>query len=133
MRNLIILLFTSVLLFTACKKETDDVLPPSLISENLGDLKASDSFTWSTDTKVTVKITGVQTIVPVKSTLKLGLPDGSILFNSLHLMSENETIQLVVPKGVEYLTLTYGSFNQQILIENGQAAFSFVKDNSQNN
>jgi hypothetical protein len=133
MRNLIILLFASVLLFTACTKETDDVRPPSPISENLGDLKASDSFTWTTDTKVTVKITGVQTIIPVKSTLKLGLPNGSNIFNSLHLMSENQTIQLVVPKGVEYLTLTYGSYNQQILIDNGQAIFSFVKSNSQNN
>jgi hypothetical protein len=61
------------------------------------------------------------------------LPDGTILFNYLHLMSENQTIQLVVPKGVDYLTLTYGSINQQILIENGQAAFSLVNVNSRNN
>lgn len=133
MRNLIILLFASALLLAACTKETDDVLPAPVKSENLGDLKASDSFTWSTDTKINVKITGLQTNVPVKSTLKLGLPDGTILFNYLHLMSENQTIQLVVPKSVDYLTLTYGSINQQILIENGQAAFSFVNVNSRNN
>jgi hypothetical protein len=126
MKNLITLLFTSVILFAGCTKETDDVLPTTIQSKNLADLKASDSFSWSTDAKIAFKITGLQTIVPVKSTLKLGLPDGTILFNQLHLMSDNQTIQLVVPGGISYLTLTYGSISQQLLIENGQAEFSFV-------
>lgn len=126
MRNLIILLFTSILLFSGCMKDLDDTLPSAVSVENLIDLKASDSFAWSTENKTVVKITGLQTTVPVKSTLKLGLPDGTVLFNRLHLMSEDQTIQLIVPGGVSYLTLTYGSINQQVLIENGQAKFSFV-------
>lgn len=126
MRNLLILLFTSAIIFTGCKKETDDLLPATVIVENIKDLKASNSFAWSTENKIVVKITGLQTIVPVESTLKLGLPDGTILFSRLHLMSEDQTIQLVVPGGVSHLTLTYGSINQQILIANGQAKFSFV-------
>jgi hypothetical protein len=107
-------------------KDLDDTLPSAVSVENLIDLKASDSFAWSTENKTVVKITGLQTTVPVKSTLKLGLPDGTVLFNRLHLMSEDQTIQLIVPGGVSYLTLTYGSINQQVLIENGQAKFSFV-------
>ena len=68
----------SGMLFTSCKKS--EVIAPDQPSKTLNDLKASDSFNWSTGISVALKITGLPTVVPVKSTLTVSLTNGTSLF-----------------------------------------------------
>ena len=110
--------------FTGCKK-SENTSPPTP-PKTLNDLKAADSFNWSTGTPVELRITGLPTVVPVKSTLAVSRADGTVLFTSLHLMSEDLVLTLTVPSTEKELTLQYGSVTYQVPIQNKMASFSFI-------
>ncbi len=112
------------ILFTSCKK--NDTVTPSSPPTTLQNLKVSGSFNWSTGNVVELKITGLPTTVPVKSTLMVSLPDGTNLFSRLHQMDENITIKLVVPNTAKELTLTFGTNTYPVVISGSQALFSFI-------
>jgi hypothetical protein len=114
----------SGMLFTSCKKS--EVIAPDQPSKTLNDLKASDSFNWSTGISVALKITGLPTVVPVKSTLTVSLTNGTSLFSRLHQMDEDLTINLTVPSTEKELILQYGSVSYPVAISNNQAIFSFI-------
>jgi hypothetical protein len=109
------------ILMTGCTK---DIVTPDATS--LTDLKVTDSFNWSTGMPVELRITGLPTIVPVQSTLTIALSDGSSLFNQLHNMDQNLTVQLVIPDDQKELTLQYGSATYQVAIVNNVGEFSFI-------
>ncbi len=123
----LILLITAITgaLFSGCKK--NEIVPTvKTPAKTLSELKAADSFNWSTGSLVEVKITGLPTTVPVKSTLTIGLADGTTLFSKLHRMDENTAITLMVPATVRVLTLKYGTVAYSVDIVNRQASFSFI-------
>ena len=120
------LLFLAVALtgifFTGCKKSENTAPLP----KTLNDLNAADSFKWSTGSPVELKITGLPTVVPVKSTLAVGRIDGTVLFTSLHLMSEDLTLTLTVPSTDTELILQYGTVTYHVPILSQMASFSFI-------
>ena len=111
------------ILFTGCKKS--EVVTPEPAT-TLNDLKASPTFGWSTGNPVEFNITGLPTIVPVKSTLTISRTNGETLFSSMHQMDQNLTISLTVPSTEKELTLKYGSVSYPVAIINHQAVFSFI-------
>lgn len=125
-RTFLILLFGLTVVLTGCKKNAVEPQPPAQNPQTLNDLKAPDSFTWSTASTVEVKITGLPTVVPVKNTLKISLSDGRILLSRHHTMSEDLSVKVTVPSAEKRLTLNYGTLSQSVDIMNGQALFSFI-------
>ena len=121
-----ILAFGLTVILTGCKKNTIEPQPPSQNPQTLSDLKAPDSFNWSTASTTEVKITGLPTIVPVKNTLKISLSDGKVLFSRLHTMSEDLSVKVTIPATEKKLFLSYGTHTQDVDIMNGQALFSFI-------
>jgi hypothetical protein len=111
-------------LLTSCSKVDDGDTNNNGIS--LNDITVSDSFSWSTAAKVDLAITGLPTIVPVKSTLTITLKNGSVLFKQLHQMDQNLTVRLTVPTTEKELVLQYGSTTYTVAIAGKQAAFSFI-------
>ena len=112
--------------FTGCKKsENTTPLQPQL-PKTLNDLKAADSFNWSTGTSVDFTITGLPTVVPVKSTLTIGRTDGTVLFTRLHLMSEDLALSLTLPSTDKELILQYGTVTYHVPILSQMASFSFI-------
>jgi hypothetical protein len=110
--------------FTGCKKiENEYPLP---LPKTLNDLKVADSFNWSSGTAVELTITGLPTVVPVKSTLAVGRTDGTVLFTRLHVMSENLTLSLTVPSTDTELILQYGTVTYHVPIQSQMASFSFI-------
>ena len=112
--------------FTGCKKSENTAPLPLPLPKTLNDLKAADSFNWSTGTPVELRITGLPTVVPVNSTLAVGRTDGTVLFTSLHLMSEDLTLTLTVPSTDTELILQYGTVTYHVPIQNKMASFSFI-------
>lgn len=125
LRNSAILLAGFILLFSACKKsEVAEPLPqpPSTLNE----LKASESFSWSTGQNVQFKIKGLPTVILVKNTLKINLINGTNLFNRYHQMDQDLDFKLVVPSTEKKLTLVYGTVSYPVEITNGAVEFSFI-------
>lgn len=125
-RTFLILLFGLTVVLTGCKKNAVEPQPSAQNPQTLNDLKAPDSFNWSTASTVEVKITGLPTVLPVKNTLKISLSDGQVLFSRLHTMSEDLSVKVTVPSTEKKLTLRYGALTQSVDIISGQALFSFI-------
>lgn len=125
-RTSFLVVFGMTVLLTGCKKSTIEPQPPAQNPQTLSDLKAPDSFNWSTASTVEVKITGLPTVLPVKNTLKISLSDGRVLLSRLHTMSEDLSVKVTVPSTEKKLTLRYGTLNQNVDILSGQALFSFI-------
>lgn len=94
----------------------------------LGDAKVSDTFSWSTSKSVDVHITGLPTIVTVKSTLSLSLQDGTRLYSLFHNMSHDLKLSIIVPSETTNLTLKYGSMVYNLKVIGNKAEFSFIPD-----
>ena len=124
LKFLLLIVAISGVFFTGCRKNEN--LPPVDPPKTMNDLKAPAMFNWSTEIPVEFKITGLPTIVPVKSTLTISRVDGTPLYSSLHLMDQNLTINLTVPSTETQLVLKYGSVSYPVAIMNKQASFSFI-------
>ncbi len=124
MRKITIILALVVLFLSSCKK--DDTPTPTELPGSLSDLKAQESFSWTTGLPVVLSITGLPTQVPVKATLSVSLSDGSVLFSSLHQMDKNLSLNLIVPSTVNNLVLKYGNQTYNVPIVNGKSTFSFI-------
>ena len=124
MRKITLMLALIVVFFSGCKKDESPV--PNELPGSLNELKAQESFNWSTGMPVVLSITGLPTQVPVKSTLSVSLPDGSVLFSSLHQMDKDLSLNLIVPTTVVNLVLKYGNQTYNVSITNGKATFSFI-------
>lgn len=120
----ILVLLATMLMIQSCMKDYTDQVPPSDIK--LQDLKVSSSFSWSTSKVIKVNITGLPTQVPVFSTLTISLANGSNLYQGLHEMSENVSLQVIVPAEETTLRLMYGTFDNSMPIEGDHADFSFI-------
>jgi len=114
----------AMVLASGCKKS--ELTTPVSLPKTLKELKAADSFNWTTGMAVELQITGLPTLVPVKSTLTVNLANGTTLFSKLHQMDENAIINLTVPTTEKELTLRYGSVTYLVAITNNKAFFSFI-------
>ncbi len=124
LKYLILITAITTVVLTGCKKS--ETVTPVLNPDSLNDLKASDSFDWTTATPVEMKITGLPTVLPVKSTLTISLANGTTIFSKLHQMDHNLTLNLTVPSTEKELILKYGSVTHPLVISNNQAFFSFI-------
>jgi hypothetical protein len=121
-----IILFTSVVSISCVKQNLPDAGTLPTDKQKLADAKVPSDFNWSTGKNVELTITGLPTILPVKNTLTISLPDGNKLYNAYHEMSVNLKLTLVVPATVNELKLKYGSFDEILKIVNNKAEFSFI-------
>lgn len=127
LRPIILLAGLAVIMITSCKKsEIPEPAPAPVQPTTLSDMKAPDSFNWSTGQVVTVKITGLPTVIPVKNVLSVSLLDGTRLFSRMHQMDQELTIKVQIPALEKKLLLSYGAAMETIDIKDGIAQFSFI-------
>jgi hypothetical protein len=122
----LIILISSIGLLSCIKQNLPDPGTTPEDKTKLADAKVPDSFNWSTSKNVEVSITGLPTVVPIKNTLTITLPDGSKLYNAYHDMSANLKLTLVIPATVTQLKLKFGTYDETLNITNNKAAFSFI-------
>lgn len=123
----ILLAGLAVILITSCKKsETAQPDPVAVKPATLSDMKAPDSFNWSTGQVVTVKITGLPTVITVKNVLSISLANGTELLSRMYQMDQDITVKVRVPAVEKQLLLSYGARKETIEIKDGIAQFSFI-------
>ncbi|MBP1671292.1 MAG: hypothetical protein H6Q22_864 [Bacteroidetes bacterium] len=129
MKNSIyIILFLVAGILVSCVKFPDPSPGPVKPADKItmGDAKVSDTFSWSTSKSVEVTITGLPTIVTVKSTLSISLQDGTRLYSLFHNMSQDLQLKIIVPSETTSLTLKYGSMVYNLKVIGNKAEFSFI-------
>ena len=119
----------ALLVLVSCSKNRFDTdVPVIKTPTKISDLVAPASFTWSTAKTVTVNVTGLPTLEPVKSTLIIGLTDGTQLYKSFHDMGLNLTVKVTIPAIQNALKITYGSMTYEMPVIAEKADFSFIPD-----
>ncbi|MHC1777398.1 MAG: hypothetical protein AB9834_18505 [Lentimicrobium sp.] len=126
MMNKLFFLLAGTLLLTGCAKDLDfqDLKPDTPTS--IDKLNISDSFSWNTGNAVKIGIEGLPTCVPIRSTLQICLPDCTVVYSRMHLMSENLTVNLMIPANTGSLILSYGSQKEELPVNDGEISFSFI-------
>lgn len=123
----VILVLVAGILTSCVKFPYPDQGPVNPITKiTLGNAKVPDSFSWNTSKSVDVIITGLPTIVTIKSTLSISLNDGTRLFSLYHDMSQNLDVIIIVPSATSSLILKYGTMEYSLDIINNKAEFSFI-------
>ena len=127
MRSILVILLLATLGVMSCiKQNLPDPGDTPADKPKLEDVKVPENFNWSTSKTVEVSITGLSTVVPIKNTLTITLPDGSKLYNVYHDMSINLKLNLIVPSTINQLKLKFGSFDETLNIIDNKAEFSFI-------
>lgn len=118
-------LLMGMLTLSSCMKDNLSEQTPSTNAQNMNELVAPSTFEWKTSKTITVDIKGLNTVVPVKTTLSISGSGGS-LYKGLHLMSESQSLTVEMPAVEKVLTLKFGSVVLTAPVENNKASFSFI-------
>jgi hypothetical protein len=125
--NVFLITVLVTILLVACSKNrlesTDDgtIEPPKIST-----LVVPATFNWSTGKTITVNIVGLPTLLPVKSTLTIGLKDGTQLYKNFQDMSQSFRIIVTIPAIENSLRLKYGTVTYDFPITGDKADFSFI-------
>jgi hypothetical protein len=88
----------------ACKKTS------STNDSTFNEITASSNFNWSTTKLVDIRITGLSTETPVRSTLQIGEKNSiSKFYIGAHAMSDNITVKITVPTALDSVQLDFGT------------------------
>jgi hypothetical protein len=125
MKKLFLFLSLVSIILVSCTKDDIDPVPTA---KNLDDLTVESSFDWSTGDNIELIIKGLPTTIPVKATLSVALPTGAIVYQGMHLMSDNTTLKLVVPSVHKQLLIKFGTNSYTVSINGNVANFSFIPE-----
>ncbi|MFY8021329.1 MAG: hypothetical protein ACOVP1_09035 [Bacteroidia bacterium] len=126
-RNLYVLLFIlNISLLTSCKKfevPTKEIGTTSAFKE----LKVDENFTWKTTKSYNLKITGLETINPIKSVFRVESADGQILLEENRAMNESFTLQLDIPQHESKIIVKFGSLEKEITLNSNELNFDYLQ------
>lgn len=125
MKKLYLFLSLASLLLVACSKEE---ITPDPTVKTMDELQVEASFDWKTGQNVDLVVKGLPTTIPVKSTLSVSLPNGDIVYQGSHLMSDNTTLKLIIPVMHKQLLIKFGTNDYTVAINEGIANFSFIPE-----
>lgn len=114
MKQLILFLTGLGLTLTSCVKL--EVPEPKTATE-FKNLKVNESFSWQTSRPITLKITGIQTAIPVRATLLIMDSNGDTLRRENRLMEENTEMNLQVSSICDSIVVSFGSIRKSYKIE----------------
>lgn len=125
MKKLYLFLGLASMLLIACSKE--EITPEPTVT-TMDELQVEASFDWNTGQNVDLIIKGLPTTIPIKSTLSVSLPNGALVYQGAHLMSDNATLKLVIPAIHNQLHIQFGTNSYSVAISSGVANFSFIPE-----
>ncbi len=127
-RAIIKILIATVIPFAVSCVKFERPGPPEPKAEEsaLTKVTVPADFNWSTGKSIEVIITGLPTVISVRSTLEIMLTNRTVIFSALHDMSNNMILSLVVPSETSSLILKYGSVEETLTLANNKAEYSFI-------
>ena len=112
-----------MLCVSGCVKKIDQSPPATTSAENFPEIKAADSFTWSTTKKINFSFIG-SSVNEYQLVLKVSDSDGAILFQKLQKANEDYKAIIEVPAHYETLTVNYGSLSEKLDCTNGSVSIT---------
>ena len=125
MKKLYLFFTLASILLVACSKE--EITPDPTVT-TMDELQVEASFDWNTGQSIDLIIKGLPTTIPVKSTLSVSLPNGDLVYQGSHLMSDNTTLKLIIPVVHKQLLIKFGTNTYTVAISDGVANFSFIPE-----
>jgi hypothetical protein len=138
MKNNIILALAAIGMMASCKKdliekfnENNSNTPTSKVS-SFNQIKASESFDWATNKRVTLNVSGLKTMTPIKNTLFVKSIDGKTIFHSSNqMMDQNLSIELILPSKEVEVLVQFGSISKKISVNSEMADFNYIVEISE--
>lgn len=129
---LAVVLVTAVMLLPGCKEASNPVTP---LPEKFSELKPSSAFNWRTFQAVQLKVTGIETVVPVSGTLKVLTPDGQTLLAVAHTLNQDFEAPVFVPAHITTIKVTFGSIERVATVTRGPLTVALAPpfDNGESN
>jgi hypothetical protein len=128
-RNLFILIFTSVILLPSCKKDLVEKFEQNkntskVEAKNTSEVKAPENFKWNTNR--TIKITANPIVGDARvAVLKVEATDGTVLFTKLQKVKESVDLTLEVPARYEKVNVVFGGMQKTYDTKSGKAELTF--------
>ena len=129
LRNLSILILTSVILLPSCKKGLVEKFEQNkttekVIAKNTSEVKAPENFKWNTNRTIKFTANPIEGDARV-SVLRVEATDGTVLFTKLQKVKESVDLTLEVPARYEKVNVVFGSIQKTYDTKSGKAELTF--------
>lgn len=116
---------------TSCQKDEEND-PVSSRPDSFSELKADNSFNWSTADNYTIHYKGTPVGMAVKKPLTIQTEEGEVIRQVNLALSENAVIDVRVPSKNENLVISWGTHQRTIALgASSTIEFSFVKPDTE--
>jgi hypothetical protein len=95
-------------------------------TQNFKELKVEESFEWKTTKNIQLKISGIETIIPVRDNFSIKNIDGNLILEESRLMSESFIINLEIPITEKKIIVEFGSLIKEIEINSAELSFEYI-------
>jgi len=95
-------------------------------TQNFKELKVEESFEWKTTKNIQLKISGIETIIPVRDNFSIKNIDGNLIQEESRLMSESFIINLEIPITEKKIIVEFGSLIKEIEINSAELSFEYI-------
>jgi hypothetical protein len=95
-------------------------------TQNFKELKVEESFEWKTTQNIELKVTGLETISPVRANFSIKNHDGNLILEESRLMSESFDLNLEIPVTEKKIIVQFGSLLKEIEINSNKLIFEYI-------
>jgi hypothetical protein len=95
-------------------------------TQNFKELKVEESFEWKTTKNIQLKVSGKETIIPVRDNFSIKNIDGNLIQEESRLMSESFIINLEIPITEKKIIVEFGSLIKEIEINSAELSFEYI-------
>ncbi len=95
-------------------------------TQNFKELKVEESFEWKTTKNIQLKVSGIETIIPVRDNFSIKNIDGNLILEESRLMSESFIINLEIPITEKKIIVEFGSLIKEIEINSAELSFEYI-------
>ncbi len=95
-------------------------------TQNFKELKVEESFDWKTTKNIQLKVTGIETINPVRGNFSIKNLDGNLIMEESRLMSESFNLNMEIPLSEKKIIVQFGSLIKEIEINSNDLSFEYI-------
>jgi hypothetical protein len=95
-------------------------------TQNFKELKVEESFEWKTTKNIQLKVSGKESIIPVRDNFSIKNIDGNLIQEESRLMSESFIINLEIPITEKKIIVEFGSLIKEIEINSAELSFEYI-------
>ncbi len=95
-------------------------------TQNFKELKVEDSFEWKTTKNIQLKVTGLETINPIRGNFSIKDLNGNFIMEESRLMSESFNLEFEIPTKEQKIIVQFGSLTKEIEVNSDKLNFDYL-------